>query len=192
VLYKPRGVVTTTRDPHARKTVLDLLPTEEKLFPIGRLDAPSEGLLLLTNDGALAHLLMHPSFEVPRTYRVSVDGSPSRSALSDLRTGVRVMGRKVVPRGIKLLERGEEKTVLEVTLVEGRKRQIRTMMRAVGHPVRRLVRTRFGPVQLGRLGPGRWRLLKPEERSALDRLLREAGLDSGSPRAVRRMPPDRH
>jgi pseudouridine synthase len=176
VLYKPRGVVTTTRDPHAARKVLDLVPTDDRLFPIGRLDAPSEGLLLLTNDGALAHLLMHPSFEVLRVYRVSVEGDMGRTALARLRAGVGIGGRRVVPRAIRVLERRAGRTLLEVTLSEGRKRQIRTMMRAVGHPVRRLIRTRFGPVRIGSLRPGRWRLLKERESRELEGMLREAGL----------------
>ena len=171
VLYKPRGVVTTTRDPRARKTVLDLVPRRERLFPVGRLDAASEGLLLLTNDGALAHRLMHPSFEVPRVYRVSVQGRPGKEALAALREGQLIEGRRVVPRKITVRRTSGAHTVLEVTLIEGRRRQIRTMMREAGHSVRRLVRIRFGPVQLGTLAPGTWRLLRVTERQKLERML---------------------
>ncbi|MEE8558598.1 MAG: pseudouridine synthase [Myxococcota bacterium] len=171
VLYKPRGVVTTTRDPRARKTVLGLVPRGERLFPVGRLDAASEGLLLLTNDGALAHRLMHPSFEVPRVYRVSVQGRLGREELAALRAGQRIEGRPVVPRGVTVRRTSGANTVLEVTLIEGRRRQIRTMMREVGHPVRRLVRIRFGPVQLGTLAPGTWRPLRVTERQKLERML---------------------
>jgi pseudouridine synthase len=181
-LYKPRGVVTTTRDPHARRAAVDLVRVRERLFPVGRLDLASEGLLLLTNDGALAHVLTHPSFEVPRTYRVSVQGSVDRSALARLRAGVEVGGRPAVPRKIDVLDREGERTVLEVTLCEGRKRQIREMMRAVGHPVRRLVRTSFGPIRLGRLGPGEWRPLRATELRALERMLGGTQLPTASRR----------
>jgi 23S rRNA pseudouridine2605 synthase len=176
VLYKPRGVVTTTRDPHARKTVLELLPEPERLFPIGRLDAASEGLLLLTNDGELAHRLLHPSFEVPRTYRVSVEGAVDRRALAELRAGIVVGGHRLARCKAKILERTQTRTLLELTLFEGRRRQIRTMMRTVGHPVRRLLRVRFGPVALGRLRPGEWRELRREEGRELERMLRQAGV----------------
>jgi pseudouridine synthase len=185
VVYKPRGFVTTTRDPHARKTVLDLIPERERLFPIGRLDAASEGLLLLTNDGELAHRLLHPSFEVPRTYRVSVDGAVDRTSLVELRAGVVVGGRRLARCNVKILDRARARTLVELTLFEGRKRQIRTMMRTVGHPVRRLVRIQFGPVSLGRLRPGEWRTLRREERRALERMLQRAGIARGLGRQPR-------
>ncbi len=184
VLHKPRGVVTTTRDPQARRTVLDLLPDRERLFPVGRLDAGSEGLLLLTNDGALAQTLLHPSFEVSRTYRVSVDGSISRESLARLRRGVRVDGRRAVPREIRIVRTASDRTVVEITLQEGRRRQIRRMMQAVGHPVRRLVRTRVGPVPLGSRAAGKWRPLRPAEARALDRLVTERGEPSARSRRV--------
>lgn len=174
VLYKPRGVVSTARDPHAARTVLDLIPGDERLYPVGRLDAPSEGLLLVTNDGALAHALMHPSFEVPRIYRVSVAGSVRAETLRILGRGVELEGRRTAPCTVRMLERDESHSVLEMRLVEGRKRQIRQMLRAVGHPVRRLVRTAFGPVTVAGLRPGDWRPLRPAERAALERLGEQA------------------
>jgi 23S rRNA pseudouridine2605 synthase len=182
LLYKPRGVVTTTRDPRARKTVLDLIPGRERLFPVGRLDSPSEGLLLLTNDGALTHQLLHPSFEVPRTYRVRVEGRVSQPTLRALRAGVRVDGKQLARCEVKIVAQSGIGTLLEITLFEGRKRQIRKMMRAVGHPVRRLVRTRFGPLRLGRLRPGEWRELRPAEERALKRLVEEIGSIPPRPR----------
>jgi pseudouridine synthase len=174
LLYKPRGVVTTTRDPHARRTVNQLVPGDERLFPVGRLDAASEGLLLLTNDGASAHALLHPSFEVPRTYRVSVAGVPSAATLRRLREGVVVEGRTTSPCQVTLERRSKEHGVLVMELLEGRRRQIRLMLAAVGHPVRRLVRTRFGPLTLRGLRPGEHRQLEPGEVRALRALARAA------------------
>ncbi len=174
VIYKPRGVVSTTRDPHASRTVLDLVPSRERLYPVGRLDAASEGLLLLTNNGAMAHALLHPSFEVPRTYRVSVRGAVRAAALRELGRGIRLGEHRARASEARLLEQDEAYSVLELVLLEGRKRQIREMLRAVGHPVRRLVRVRFGPLSLGGLRPGEWRPLREEERRALDRMLAQA------------------
>jgi 23S rRNA pseudouridine2605 synthase len=174
LVYKPRGVVTTTRDPHAKRTVLDLVPSSERLFPVGRLDAASEGLLLLTNDGAAAHALLHPSFEVERTYRVSVEGSVRAEALRRLAGGIEVEGRRAALVSARLLERDARRTVLEISLAEGRKRQIRRLMRAVGHPVRRLVRVRFGPLTLRGLAPGEWRPLRKQEQQALERMVSQA------------------
>jgi 23S rRNA pseudouridine2605 synthase len=174
LVYKPRGVVTTTRDPHAKRTVLDLVPARDRLFPVGRLDAASEGLLLLTNDGTLAHALLHPSFGVERTYRVSVEGSVRADALRRLSKGIEVEGQRMAVVSARLLERDDRHTVLEIALAEGRKRQIRALMRAVGHPVRRLVRTRFGPLTLRGLSPGEWRPLFEREQRALERMVSEA------------------
>jgi 23S rRNA pseudouridine2605 synthase len=187
LVYKPRGVVTTTRDPHAKRTVLDLVPSRERLFPVGRLDAASEGLLLVTNDGAAAHALLHPSFGVERTYRVSVEGMVRADALRRLSKGIEIEGRRAALASARLLERDAEHTVLEVALGEGRKRQIRRLMRAIGHPVRRLVRTRFGPLALRGLGPGEWRPLSRQEQQALERMVRQAELarERGGPQPSR-------
>ena len=171
LLYKPRGVVTTTRDPHVRRPVTDLVPSRERLFPVGRLDAASEGLLLLTNDGELAQVLLHPSFAVPRTYRVSVDGMVRAPVLRRIAQGVEVRGRRTSPCEVKLLAQEEARSSLEITLVQGRRRQIREMMRAVGHPVRRLLRVRFGPLRLRGLAPGESRPLTPTEKRALERMV---------------------
>lgn len=184
VIYKPRGIVTTTRDPHARRTVLDLVPRSGRLFPVGRLDAPSEGLLLLTNDGALAQALLHPSFEVPRTYRASVDDVVRADALRQLSRGVPLDGRRTAPCDVRLVRREEDRTVLELVLREGQNRQIRRMLQAVGHPVRRLVRTHFGPVALGNLRPGEWRKLSSTEDRALEKL-RSGRQQTGSPPSKR-------
>ena len=174
LLYKPRGVVTTTRDPHARHTVSELVPDGERLYPVGRLDAASEGLLLLTNDGASTHALLHPSFGVPRTYRVSVDGSPTNETLRRLAEGIELDGRRTAPCQVAVLRRDAEHCVLEFELGEGRRRQIRRMLKAVGHPVRRLVRTHFGPLALGGLEPGEYRPLEAAEVKALRALVAQA------------------
>ncbi len=174
LVYKPRVVVTTTRDPHAKRTVVDLVPSRERLFPVGRLDAASEGLLLLTNDGAIAHALLHPRFQVPRSYRVSVDGAPKSEALRRLASGIELEGRRTAPCEVSVLERGTERSVLELELIEGRRHQIRAMLRAVGHPVRRLVRVRFGPLGLRGLRPGEFRRLDAGEQRALLALVADA------------------
>ena len=172
LVNKPRGVVTTTRDPHARKTIMDLVSSRERLFPVGRLDAASEGLVLLTNDGKLAQAMLHPSFAVPRTYRVSVDGEVTASVIQRLRRGVKIgPGRIATPLEVSLREAAESRSVLEITLVEGRRHQVRRMMEAVGHRVRRLLRVRFGPLRLSNLAPGKSRALRPAETEALARLV---------------------
>ncbi len=176
VVYKPRGVVSTTRDPHARRTVLDLVPEGARLFPVGRLDALSEGLVLLTTDGRLAHALLHPSFGVPRTYRVSVEGRVRADALRALTRGVEDSGERLTPAQVRVLSIDEERSKLELVLVEGRNHEIRRMLAAVGHPVRRLVRVAFGPLRLRGLAPGRWRKLRDDEMAALEALARQAQL----------------
>jgi 23S rRNA pseudouridine2605 synthase len=180
VLYKPRGVVSTARDANARRTVLELVPRDVRVFPVGRLDAASEGLLLLSSDGPLAHALLHPSFEVPRTYRASVDGALGAGALARLRAGVELSDGRTAPCQARLLRRDGERSVVELVLHEGRYRQIRRMLEALGHPVRRLVRTRFGPLALGGLAPGEWRALRPAERQALDALALRAARRQGT------------
>lgn len=174
LVHKPRGYVTTTSDPHAKKTVMELVRSRARLFPVGRLDAASEGLLLLTNDGALAQVLLHPSFEIPRTYRVSVNGAVEPDSLRQLSRGMELEGRMTAPCRAKLVERESERSVLEIELIEGRRRQIRLLLGKLGHPVRRLVRTRFGPLALTGLGLGESRPLRAEELTALERLARAA------------------
>jgi pseudouridine synthase len=172
LLHKPRGVVSSARDERERRTVVDLVESDERLFPVGRLDVQSEGLILLTNDGALAQALMHPSFEVPRIYRVSIDGAIAADTLAKLAAGVVLDdGERTRPCEVRLLAREAERSKLEICLAEGRRRQIRRMLEAVGHRVRRLVRVQFGPLKLGSLRPGEWRQLRPNERSALARLV---------------------
>jgi 23S rRNA pseudouridine2605 synthase len=164
-LNKPAGVVSTARDTHGRRTVLDLLPpTAGRLYPVGRLDADTTGLILLTNDGELANRLMHPSFEVPKTYRVKLARPPVReAALHALRTGVQLEDGMTAPALVRRLHPGE----LDITIHEGRKRQVRRMCDAVGHPVKEIQRIAFGPLRLGSLAPGQARRLTHAETQRL-------------------------
>ncbi len=164
LLNKPRGVVTTASDPQGRPTVVDLVPAEPRVFPVGRLDADTEGLLLLTNDGDLAHRLSHPSFGVDKEYLAEVEGIPSAGALRRLRTGVELEDGVTAPARASLLGG----RALRLVIHEGRNRQVRRMCEAVGHPVVRLVRTRIGPLADRDLPPGRYRQLTPEEVRALE------------------------
>ncbi len=164
-LNKPRGVLSTAQDPHGRPTVVSLVAAESRrLYPVGRLDADSSGLILLTNDGALAQRLTHPSYEVPKTYRVRVSGGPvGESTLAKLRVGVRLEDGMTAPAQVRRVEQG----VLEVTIHEGRNRQVRRMCEAVGHPVLALERIAFGRLKLGELAPGASRPLTEAELTRL-------------------------
>lgn len=165
LLHKPVGVVTTADDPHGRPTVLELVPDEPRVFPVGRLDMDTEGLLLLTNDGDLAHRLTHPSFGVEKEYVAHVDGEPTRGELRLLREGVELDDGLTAPAKAALLGPG----VLRLTIHEGRNRQVRRMCEAIGHPVKRLIRTRIGPLADRKLKSGQWRPLTPDELRALER-----------------------
>jgi 23S rRNA pseudouridine2605 synthase len=168
VLNKPGGVVSTAKDTHGRRTVVDLVkaPGGARLYPVGRLDAETTGLLLLTNDGELANHLTHPRHEVPKTYRAKVRHAPvGDEALAQLRDGVVLDDGKTLPAKVRQLRPG----LVELELREGRKRQVRRMLEAVGHPVRELERVRFGPLALGDLPAGGVRRLSPAE---IDRLRR--------------------
>jgi 23S rRNA pseudouridine2605 synthase len=156
---KPVGVVTTAHDPQGRPTVVEALPASPRVFPVGRLDADSEGLLLLTNDGELANRIAHPSRGVEKEYLVEVTGTLSPGAVRALRDGVQLEDGRTAPAVVSQPSPG----VLRITIHEGRNRQIRRMCAAVGHPVRRLVRTRIGPISDRRLVPGEWRELTAEE-----------------------------
>jgi 23S rRNA pseudouridine2605 synthase len=160
-LHKPAGVVSTARDTHGRRTVVDLVPTAgARLYPVGRLDADTTGLILLTDDGDLAHRLTHPRFEVPKTYRARVARPPVREpALRALREGVELDDGRTARAQVRRLE----PDLLELTLREGRKRQVKRMCEAVGHPVLELQRVAFGPLRLGDLEPGAHRELTPAE-----------------------------
>jgi 23S rRNA pseudouridine2605 synthase len=168
VLHKPPGYQTTRRDRHARRTVMELVEgVEEWVYPVGRLDADTEGLLLFTNDGELANRLIHPRYGVPKTYHATVEGAPDEPALEALRHGVELEDGITAPAEARLVETGEREAVVELTVHEGRKRQVRRMCAAVGHPVVRLVRVAFGTLELGELEIGRWRRLADEEVEAL-------------------------
>ncbi len=172
-LHKPPGVITTARDPWGRPTVLDLVDVDTRVYPVGRLDADSEGLILLTNDGVLAHQLTHPSFEHEKEYHVLVSGRPSGEALERLRSGVPLEDGVTAPARVDVLRRESGDTWLRIVLREGRKRQIRRMAEAIGGPVRRLIRVRIGPIRLGGLEPGLWRHLSPGEVRQLRQVVRE-------------------
>ena len=170
-LNKPRGVVATMDDPEGRRTIADLLDTRqlrnERLFHVGRLDTDSEGLLIMTNDGDLAQRLAHPSYEVPKTYIAEVAGVVSEQTLKRLRRGITVEDGPVRPTSVKIVSSVGDKTLLKITLQEGRNRIVRRTMEAVGHPVRRLSRIGIGPVRLGNLKVGEYRELTREELGGL-------------------------
>lgn len=159
VLNKPRGVLSTAEDPQGRPTVVALVPPEPRVFPVGRLDADTEGLLLLTNDGELAHRLTHPSFGVEKEYLAEVEGAPSAGSLRRLRQGVELDDGLTAPARVSLLA----PNLVRISIHEGRNRQVRRMCEAVGHPVVRLVRTRIGPLVERELRPGQWRPLTTSE-----------------------------
>ena len=168
VVNKPAGVLSTAKDTHGRPTVVELVPTDRRLYPVGRLDADTTGLLLLTDDGELANVLMHPRYEVPKTYLAKVSRAPvSSRAVRKLESGVELDDGMTAPAVVRQPRPG----YLELTIHEGRKGQVRRMCDAVGHPVTALERIAFGPLQLGSLKPGRYRRLSPAE---VERL-RESG-----------------
>ena len=170
LLHKPVGVVTTVHDPQGRKTVLDLVPSHSvRIYPVGRLDYDTSGLLILTNDGGLTHALTHPSREVDKTYRVRIKGELKPGEKAALEKGIRLEDGWTAPADLKFVasQKNGQDSIWEVTIHEGRNRQIRRMFAAVGHPVLELKRIRFGPLTLDNLAPGRWRYLKTEEVEAL-------------------------
>ncbi len=186
VLNKPAGVTSTLRDPHAERTVAAFLPPgEPRLVPVGRLDRDSEGLLLLTNDGDLAHRLLHPGYGVEKEYLVEVEGEISRQAIGRLVRGVLLQDGPARVLKAALVERSRGRSALTVVMGEGRKREVRRMLAAVGHQVTRLVRVRIGPVRLDRLRPGEIRPLGSEEVMGLYRVtaLDRARASGRSPRA---------
>ncbi len=188
VLNKPRGVITTVRDPFGRPTVMDLVPKarEHALVPVGRLDEESEGLLILTNDGDLVNRLTHPRYGHEKEYRVEVYGTPDERDLKAIRRGIVLEDGRTAPAKAWVERRGEHTSTLRIVLREGRKRQIRRMMKALGHPVKRLVRLRVGNLTLSGLSPGAWRELTPEE---VERLKAEsAPVSTRTKRRRRRRP----
>jgi pseudouridine synthase len=167
LLHKPAGVLTTARDPHGRPTVLDLVRHRARVVPVGRLDLDTTGALLLTNEGELAHRLAHPRYEVEKVYVAEVEGRPSPAALRRLAEGVELEDGRTAPARARLL--GPSR--LELALHEGRKRQVKRMCEAVGHPVRRLHRSRYAGLGVEGLEPGEWRELEAEEVAGLRRLV---------------------
>ncbi len=187
LLNKPLGVVSTAEDPQGRATVISMVPTEPRVYPVGRLDADSEGLLLLTNNGDLAYRLTHPRYGVDKEYEVLVKGHPPEHELRRLREGVAVEGdeQPTAPAQVDRLSEEGSNQWLRVVLHEGRKRQVRRMMDAIHHPVMQLRRVRVGPLRLGNLAAGRWRLLRADEVAALDAASRHATDPTPAPRPTR-------
>ena len=193
LLHKPAGVVTTARDPQGRPTVVDLVRSDVRVVPVGRLDAATTGALLLTNDGALAHRLAHPRYGVEKVYEVEVEGEPGDAALARLAEGVELEDGRTAPAGVRRLA----PSTIELALHEGRNRQVKRMCEAVGHPVRRLHRRRYDGLDLGNLTPGEWRELTPEEvellRAAVSGRIgggaRRRGDSAGRGRPGRGLPP---
>ena len=168
ILNKPAGCVTTVTDTHGRPTVMDYLKDiPQRVFPVGRLDFDTEGLLLITNDGDLSQTLSHPRFKVEKEYLVTVRGRPTSPQLDRLETGVAIDGRLTAPAKVALVSKKRGRTCLRMTIREGRKRQIRYMFRSLGYQVERLIRIRIGPIILDDLKPGTWRMLTKTEISSL-------------------------
>jgi 23S rRNA pseudouridine2605 synthase len=170
LLNKPKAVVTTASDPQGRRTVVQLVPDEPRVFPVGRLDADTEGLLLLTNDGELTHRLTHPSFGVEKEYLAEVEGAPTPAVMRRLREGVDLEDGRTAPARASV----SSGSLVRLVIHEGRNRQVRRMCDAVGHPVRRLVRVRIGPLADRKLKPGEWRPLTQPEVQALQAAVRPA------------------
>ncbi len=199
VLNKPRGVISTTSDPRGRRTVLDLIdiPLSRRgepvrLYPVGRLDAESEGLILLTNDGALTQRLTHPSYEHPRVYRVLVEGVPDAATVERWQRGITLDGRPARFDHAYVEDRRHEDAWLRITVHEGRKHLVRRIVAALGHPPKRLIRIKMGPLELRELAVGKWRHLSDEERRKLREDVRGASSTRrgrpGSRRSSRRRP----
>lgn len=169
LVNKPLGTVTTARDPQGRPTVMDLIGEDARLWPVGRLDTDSEGALVVTNDGDLTEALTHPRFEVEKVYVATVDGRVTRSTLRALERGVTLEDGTARARRASVVSETSVSSLVEVVMTEGRKREVRRLLAAHGHPVRRLVRVAVGPVRLGRLKPGTYRKLSPDEVRALYR-----------------------
>lgn len=169
LLNKPLGVVTTMRDPGGRRTVADLIPPGVRVVPVGRLDYTTSGVLLLTDDGELAHALLHPRYGVEKTYRAAIAGRLSEEDVRRLHAGLLLDEFRAAGAKVRVVSVRRDGSVVDVTIHEGRNRQVRRMFEALGHPVLALTRTRFGPLSLGNLRPGDARTLTAKERAALER-----------------------
>ena len=174
-INKPKGVISSLDDElqEGRRTVRDLVPLPGHIYPVGRLDKQSMGLILMTNDGDLAHKLTHPRYGHEKTYRVTVDGKIDEETLNQWRRGIRLDDRKTAPAKIKIINQGPNFTLLEIIMREGRKRQIRRVANILGFPVTHLVREKIGPLNLGNLKPGEWRHLSRGEVSTLKQAVQE-------------------
>lgn len=171
MLNKPKGYVTTVKDKHSEKIVLDLINgVKERIYPVGRLDVDTTGLLLLTNDGDLAYKLTHPSYEIPKKYIALVKGIPNNKKLYKFRKGLKIDGRMTAEAYIKILKRNRDTSLLEISIHEGRNRQVRKMCKYIGHPVIQLERVAIGKLELGNLGIGEWRYLTSKEIEYLKKL----------------------
>ena len=172
MLNKPSGYVTTVHDPQGRKTVMDLIQDlNERVYPVGRLDYDTSGLLLLTNDGELAYKMTHPSYEILKVYIAAVKGHPSQETIRSLESGVGIDGYVTAPARVKVVEQYNNKTKLEITIHEGRNRQVRKMCEAVGYPVTMLKRIKLGCLELNDLKPGQWRFLTKHEIKKLKEMM---------------------
>lgn len=177
LLYKPKGVVTSTYDPEGRTTVLDLIkPLKTRLFPVGRLDFDAEGILLLTNDGEMAHRLTHPSFRVPRKYLVKIKGQPTEEEIEKLRQGIKLADGHTAPCIIFPVKKTAENLWVEMTLYEGRNRQIKRMWDKIGYQVLKLKRIAFAGLGMGKMRPGEYRFLRPRELQKLQKLIQNKNL----------------
>jgi len=191
MLNKPKGYVSSLSDPAGRPTITDLLAgVGLRVFPVGRLDYDSEGLMLLTNQGELAQTLLHPRYHVPKTYLIKVKGVLTDEEIASLERGVQLDDGMTAPASVRKVRKVEENSWLEVTIHEGRKHQVKRMLEAVGHPVIRLTRVRFGPLSLGDLPPGRYRYLTDREANAVrslvrERLARGEGLEARGTKSIR-------
>lgn len=175
LFYKPKNCVTTLNDPQGRKTIMDFMADlTVRVFPVGRLDYDAEGLLVITNDGALGHRLQHPSFEVTKTYEVKIAGHPTEKALNELRWGIQLDEGRTAPAQVEMLRLLPHKAWIKIVMYQGWYRQIKRMCDAVGHPVLKIKRTRYGPLKVGRLTPGSYRILSRKE---IQELFRTVQLD---------------
>ena len=185
-LHKPAGVVTTMRDPQRRSDLRALVPAGVRVFPVGRLDRDTEGLLLLTNHGELANRLLHPRYGVEKEYLAEVDGEPTDRTIGRLVRGVSLDDGTARARSARVVARSRGRTGIRVVMAEGRKREVRRMLDALGFPVRRLVRLRFGPVKLGSLGSGKTRALTAREMEIITALTKSGGQSKDTTRGARR------
>lgn len=172
MMNKPPGYLVTLKDPFQRDTIVKLLPShQQRVFPVGRLDFKSEGLLLLTNDGELAHRLMHPRYEIKKVYLVKIKGAPDESSLSQLEKGIYLEGKKTTPAKVKLLYRGPKRSLVKIEIYEGRKREVRRMIEAIGLKVINLQRIKFAGLSLSSLELGKWRYLSRKEINSLKKIV---------------------